>query len=258
MDGKLHLRNIPGFSMDLRIFAGIGAWALDFHRNWDWNDPNFGNFTTLPGTYQWQKTVGYNWWYDWFFNAGGPIKKLRFPFIVDENTNDETHYIIWCWKADYWNMGAGAEIGIYYQTDPDKAAKGYYNIDTDNLLVDVLMNVYYYPDGVGNPSQVQQITTNFTQTNWWITSFTPHIQKVQMDQLVVNLKVNFAGKENHIGLMAPFYDEFFGKERDGLSWGATVNIPGRILYCGHHPTLCSCGTIEPCQKYTDYEFYIDY
>ena len=39
----------------------------------------------------------------------------------------------WIWKGDYWNLGAGAEIGIYYQDDLVQASKGYYKISEDDL-----------------------------------------------------------------------------------------------------------------------------
>jgi hypothetical protein len=124
-----------------------------------------------------------------------------------------------CWKGDYWNLGAGAEIGIYYNNDVQRAEDGYYEIDTENLLVHAIMNVTY--DG-------KYITTNFEQTNWWVTSFTPRIQKPDKNKLFVHLKVNFAGKGNRTGLWTPFYTKWdieikAGREKD-LSWASPLNL----------------------------------
>lgn len=74
--------------------------------------------------------------------------------------------------------GAGAEIGVYYTDDIVQAIKGYFEIDSENLLLDVKMNVYYTEDNVE-----RQITTNFTQRNWWVTSFTPSIHRPKADDI---------------------------------------------------------------------------
>ena len=139
--GGIHLRTI--FSQDLDRYAWFGGLTLDFHKNRNIFSKNYGNYTTLEGSYQWQKQVGYTWWYDWCFNAGGPVDKVRYQFVVDQGTPNATYYIIWCWKGEYWNLGAGAEIGIYYNEDADQAEQGYYKIEPEKLFVTVLMNVFY-------------------------------------------------------------------------------------------------------------------
>lgn len=102
--------------VDITLTA-LGAWFLDFHKDNNPKSANYGNYRTLPDSYQWQKAVGYTWFYDWFFNLGGPIKRKMYQFEVERGGLLITHvtqYVVWCWKADYWNLGAGAEIGIYY------------------------------------------------------------------------------------------------------------------------------------------------
>jgi RHS repeat-associated protein len=159
-----------------RLMQLFGAWPgaviLDFHYCWDPFSPNFRNYTTLEGSYQWQKAVGYTWFYDWFFDAGGPIKKLIYDFHNDDN---DMSYAVWCWKADYWNLGAGAEIGMYYQDDPARAAKGYFEIDPPDLKFKLHMKINY---------RGQQMA-NLKQTNWWVTAFAPRHQKPNIDNIVV-------------------------------------------------------------------------
>ena len=184
------------FPKNMELLAGLGAMFLDFHKNWDWNSKNYGNYTTLPGNYQWQKGVGYIWWYDWFFELGGSVGKERFPFVANNQV-----YVVWCWKGDYWNLGAGAEIGVYYTDDIVQAIKGYFEIDSENLLLDVKMNVYYTEDNVE-----RQITTNFTQRNWWVTSFTPSIHRPKADDIRVALNVSFVSNNVHPNLIQPFYE----------------------------------------------------
>jgi hypothetical protein len=248
----------------MRIFSGAGALALDFHKNNNLFSKNYGNYTTLEGSYQWQKGVGYNWWYDWFFNLGGSVDKKTFSFV-----KNGTHYVVWCWKGEYWNLGAGAEIGIYYNNNAAQANAGYYLIDPEFLLIRVLMNVVY--DG-------ELITTNFAQTNWWVTSFTPRKQKPELNKLSVALKVEFAGQNSsplgidHRNLMPPFYAEgLVQKNNDAdwkeLTWAPTAFRSGRNLLnsCGKHPAQCTDILNPPCKEYTDkvssingFQFYINY
>ena len=214
--------------------TALGAWFLDFHMEWNWRSPNFGNFRSLPGSYQWQKNVGYNWWYDFCFSVGGPTDKKKYTFVVDDDSGPfsvDTEYVVWVWKADYWNLGAGAEIGIYYQDLWFPQGLGYYEIDPDNLQIHVEMNVDYNTNG-----GVDHLTTNYEQTYWWVTSFTPRIQSADVNDIDVHLKVAFASQGRHCNLFGPFYDEWnpliIEGNGDGLSW-SDVND-------------------------TTYEFYIDY
>ena len=93
----------------------------------------------------------------------------------------KTYYVVWIWKGDYWNLGPGAEIGIYYQKDQEKAEHGFYDIDKKDLKVKTHMKVDY--DG-----QVAEIQ----QTNWWITMFMPwEGQRINLDDLQVWQAVSF-------------------------------------------------------------------
>ena len=103
----------------MALGAPWAAYFLNFEESEFQNQYLFGlikrshtNYTTVEGKYMWQQDVGYNWWFDFFFSLGGPTQAVRLPFSVTDNNNNTTYYIIWCWKADYWNLGAGAEIGI--------------------------------------------------------------------------------------------------------------------------------------------------
>ena len=98
-------------------------------------------------------------------------------------------------------VSAGAEIGVYYTDDIVQAIKGYFEIDSENLLLDVKMNVYYTEDNVE-----RQITTNFTQRNWWVTSFTQSIHRPKADDIRVALNVSFVSNNVHPNLIQPFYE----------------------------------------------------
>lgn len=133
------------------------------------------------------------------------------------------------------------------------ANNGYYNIDPENLKVHVLMNILY---------NGENITTNFYQTNWWITSFTPRKQKPKLDLIAVELKVEFAGTGVHSKLMKPFFEEGTYKKSQGgwteLTWSETSFKTGRNMSnsCGLHPVLCTCHN-KPCKYYSEKEFNVD-
>lgn len=56
----------------------------------------------------WQQYFGYNDIYDWVFDVGTDMEAAKFGF--DYNG---VSYMLWAWKDDYINLGAGAELGIY-------------------------------------------------------------------------------------------------------------------------------------------------
>ncbi len=158
--------------------ARLGAFFLEFFPDSDCYLT--ANYTTREGQYQWQHHLGYNWYYDAFFSLGGPIEKLIYDFESTKG-GKTTYYAVWCWKGDYWNLGPGAEIGIYFQDNPCRAARGFYDIDKDNLKVKTHMRVDYN----GKVAEIKQ-------TNWWITMFMPWKgQRISLDDLQVWQAVSF-------------------------------------------------------------------
>ena len=176
--------------------ARLGAFFLEFFPE---DDGYFTNYTTQEGQYQWQHHLGYNWYYDAFFSLGGPIKKLIYDFESTNDKGETKYYAVWCWKGDYWNLGPGAEIGIYVQENERRAKRGFYDIDKDNLKVKTHMRVDYN----GKVGEIQQ-------TNWWITMFMPWKgQRISLDDLQVWQAVSFdipVGKTDDNG--TPYIDDY--------------------------------------------------
>jgi RHS repeat-associated protein len=228
-------------------------------------------YRTIEAKPMWQSQVGYDPLYDLAFSLGGPIERLMYKFKLDAIS-----YVIWCWKGDYWNLGAGAEIGIYYNENEDAANNGYYKISTD-LTVHTRMLIKYRPLGL-----VPFTLDDFHQTNWWVTSFTNAVQMPDVDKIEVDLDVRFTsyvsdatadpvvvtknGNLDHLKLLKPFYDErqsLIGTER---SWTEISMLPyanksrptghsGGIHQCGKRPEFCTCtcttsGCGNPCAQYT--------
>lgn len=180
-DSKTGLRHI--WFANMALGAPWAGYFLNFERTKLKNNSRllqYTNYTTVEGKYMWQSQVGYSWVYDYFFSLGGPIDKVRLPFKHTIN-NETTYYIIWCWKADYWNLGAGAEIGIYRTKDEYSAENLFYDIDV-NLTVHARMRIVYESSILGNI-----VLNDFHQTNWWITSFSPLIQHPNVDKIKVTI-----------------------------------------------------------------------
>jgi hypothetical protein len=181
-------------------------------------------------------------------------------------------------KGEYWNLGAGAEIGIYYTDDQASADNGYYEINTD-LRVHVSMKITYR---AFNATTFTSVLDDFHQTNWWVTSFSPFYQHPAADQIGVELKVRFTGyvssvagatatvatggNLDHLKLMKSFYEEWY-THRTERNWPKVSMLPyankpkptGHTSHpkCGARPEncnhVCPSGSIlcgGPCTQYT--------
>ena len=200
----LLLAHIPSTTALLNFATGIRHLMpinMDFGAPWAGYFLNFikdenGNYTSDPEVEMWQSHVGYTPTYDFFFSLGGPIFRDKYEFKIEpaETSGDPTdYYVVWIWKGDYWNLGAGAEIGIYHTSNEIYHENGFYDVDT-NLKLGVDMTIIYDEEELNN----------LVQTNWWVCSFTPEKQLIDINDLEVVLKVRFADPS----LREPFYDEW--------------------------------------------------
>ena len=127
----------------------------------------------------WQENAGYGEIVDYFFNLGTDMKRDRFPFKYHGKD-----LILWTWKGDYLNLGAGAELGIY--------KKG-------GHVLGYSVNKHY-----AQPMELQ-LTRRYGKRSgtiidhkpdggmWWLTGFNPYHQNVKAK----NLKARFTVKFNH-------------------------------------------------------------
>lgn len=177
---------------------------------------------------------------------------------------------MWIWKADYWNLGAGAEIGIYSTDNYDNFVQEFYEVDT-NLRLQVDMTVKYKYLWL-----FERTLNQFEQENWLVCSFTPEVQLPNLNWLSVDLKVKFKDES----LMIPFYKTKESLEKTDLKWDEVswTDVAYTSRATGHeshrcaceHPALCVCKDIysccsSPCMYYTEngnefsgYQFNINY
>ena len=114
--------------------------------------------------------------YDFFFDLGTSCKPAKFSF-----TYNGQEYVIWAWKGDYINLGAGAELGIYTGGEP------HWHVDK-SLAMSMYVEVKY------NGSTI----ISFSDYTWWITGFNPNYQNMNASSLtaIFTIRLNDPGMYN--------------------------------------------------------------
>jgi len=142
--------------------------------------------------YMWQAVGGFNNTYDAFFRTytDENMRNEKFPFSVDN-----MEYILWIWRGDYLNLGAGSEIGIYSRPtfmSQDPNGLDHYFEDY-SLAMQMTLNLYNY-----NSKDDIDCIYNYSPTDpqWWITGFNPeYVGKVDVTKYVMIGTVDFTGHE---------------------------------------------------------------
>ena len=123
----------------------------------------------------WQSHWGYNDFIDFAFDSLSSMNRGKFKF-----GDGDDEFTLWMWKGDYFNFGAGGEIGIY------KGNKWHVDCYTQSKLkmnLDIRLK-----DG----TQVIDWDANDLY-QWWITGFNPdkRFQDVKAEDLVMTGMVDF-------------------------------------------------------------------
>ena len=167
---KEYIRGLLHGANDLAVengvdTAGMGAACLDMYES-------------DPGIYHaesdcWQQYFGYNSVYDIVFDAGTSMLVQSFPFEHNGNS-----YIVWVWKGDYINLGAGAEMGIYYGGGP------HWRVDT-GLSMEMSLSLSYSGKNI----------ISHSQNTWWITGFNSNYLNVQASALTATYTIYFSNSD---------------------------------------------------------------
>ena len=159
-----------------------------------------GNYHIKQNYWQSNKFVGYNDLYDDVFKAAGVVNG-SVPDIYKKEfmMNGET-CIIWAWKGDYINLGAGAETGIY--------KKG-------------IGNHYFTATGLSQKMQLSLKDTknnntifdyNPTERQWWVNGFNPNHQGVQAKELESITVIQFSDSKEDQDLFKALAKTMEGKK----------------------------------------------
>lgn len=117
----------------------------------------------------WQQYFGYNDFYDSMFEIVTYMRAKQFFF-----SHGPHRYVLWLWKGDYINLGAGAELGIYY------GGPNHWKVEKKNSMPMKLLLKY----------KNKQIIS-YKKRTWWITGFNPKYQCINIKKLKVTFTVCF-------------------------------------------------------------------
>ena len=183
-------RLLTSFGVDT---ARIGAFFLNMEQD------NNGIYHAKVDC--WQRYVGYCEIYDFFFDLATSMEKVKFVFPYYSK-----RYVIWAWKGDYINLGAGGELGIYKEafslnsSDPDSS----FWINDGKLKLPMSMRLIYKGKSI--------IRYKPKASQWWITGFNPRYKSVKASDLTLKVRINFKHQQKLFWAFYKAYKEYVSHE----------------------------------------------
>ena len=153
----------------------------------------------------WQQCMGYTKFYDNVFDLFTDMRYNNEGMFKYNGQN----YMLWAWKGDYINLGAGAELGFYYG---GKNVNSIWKIDK-SLSMPMTLTLTHKINGT--------IVDNWKDTTWWITAFNPDFTNVFANDLTAYYTVEFINDD--------MFDEFAKIERKGWTYNKEKKIASLIL-----------------------------
>lgn len=164
----------------------------------------------LNGTYIYHSTMdclqqygGYNDFYDTVFYFATSMKPAKFQF-----TSGGQELMLWAWKGDYLNLGAGAEMGIYKQMTVAGYDTPQWLVD-QNLAMHMTLQLQYEGKTIVNWDPAKDKNYDWDKV-WWVTGFNPYYTNVNASDLKAIYSVTF----NTETMYTDFYNKFGDKNSD--------------------------------------------
>ena len=156
----------------------------------------------------WQQYFGYNNLYDIGFKLGSSMDFRKFSFY-DENNDGKEDYILWGWKGDYYELGAGGELGIYRRV---QNSDDLWYVDK-NYSIYMEMSVKRYSSTIidWKPLEYYKNTNNDNKYQWWITGFNPNYHYTSKHDLKITYRIKFYTKGCSSYVDNKLKEEFFKK-----------------------------------------------
>lgn len=138
----------------------------------------------------------------------------------DKSKDEGEEFIIWSWKGDYMNLGAGAETGIYQVKDGEIDEYGNYIMENGEYSylyaevnreysVDMTLELYHDSNGDGIFSDDEQLYKHEPdELQWWITGFDPLVQNVKAEDLQAVTTIDFSSFGENKDIMLDSFREF--------------------------------------------------
>ena len=172
--------------------------------------------------------AGYNDFYDTVFHYATDMRKAPFEF-----TYNGKDYVLWAWRGDYLNLGAGAELGIYTRMVVDGKETDHWLVDQD-LAMPMTLTLYYKGEEIISYDPKRDDPKIFdplrqSTDKWWVTGFNPDYQDVAASDLTAKYTVDFSDNKE---MFMEFYKTWNGVEdADGNKWQFdTVNYTATLIF----------------------------
>lgn len=164
-----------------KLLADLGAIALNMTEEVDSNGKHLGIYHADFDC--WQEAFGYNDFYDIVFDTFTVMDRRKFEYDIDEEPGND--HILWVWKGDYLNLGAGAELGVYKRWDYDS---NFWVVDKNEAMT---MTLTLYK------GSVKLFDYKPTEQQWWITGFNYkyHVKQSELSSLKATYTVTFNNEE---------------------------------------------------------------
>jgi hypothetical protein len=156
----------------------------------------------------WQLWFGYVEPYDVFFDATIPMEREQFPFTYNDGNGDRD-LILWGWKGNYGNLGAGGEMAMYEEFG--FRGSGLWSAKyAEGDMPHITVSVTHAGDEItyAAPNEVQP----------WVATMNPYVQGADDDDLTVTSTITFPNQD----MYDQFYSQYEGDRR--LQFDAENNM----------------------------------
>ena len=107
---------------------------------------------------------------------------------------DGEKYILWAWKGDYVNLGAGCEMGIYHECINAPNSKTLHWETATQYAMPMTISLSYT-----NGETIFDYSP--AKDQWWINGFSPNDPNVQAADLTVTATVIFSNTDLWLSLI---------------------------------------------------------
>ncbi len=156
----------------------------------------------------WQQKFGYNKFYDLVFDLGTSMDLNKEAMFTYNGKN----YILWAWKGDYINLGAGAELGIYCDGTSQNSQ---WKVDK-SLAMPMTLTLKHRTKGT-----IVNNWDNWGNDAWWIIAFNPNYKNLKAKDLTATFTVKFKN--------VYMFKEFSKNKRNGWTYD-TINKIGKPVF----------------------------
>jgi len=183
-----------------RILTQFGVIALDMY------EAPKGSAVYHAKFDGWQAIFGYNDFFDKVFDWATDIDFGKFDFYDvkksgEDSKNRKKDYVLWAWKADYLNLGAGAELGVY-----ERLGNTEHWVVNKNLNMKMTLQLHHKGTRI--------IDWAPEDGQWWITGFNTKSQYwgAKAKDLKATITVDFTtlnASKSGLGITnSAFYEQF--------------------------------------------------